>query len=50
MLARTERYTGAITISRKSPSLDKEPLGFHVDRIEVSQEGDQATSLRGPIN
>lgn len=49
-LARTEQYTGAITISRKSASLDKEPLGFHVDRIEVSQEGDQATSQRGPIN
>jgi type IV secretory pathway TrbF-like protein/predicted MFS family arabinose efflux permease len=39
-LARTERYRGVITISRKSASLDKEPLGFHVDRIEVSQEGD----------
>ena len=49
-LARTQRYTGIIMIARKSASLDKEPLGFHVDRIEVSQEGDQATSLRGPIN
>ena len=39
-LARTERYRGVITISRKSASLDKEPPGFHVDRIEVSQEGD----------
>ena len=48
--ARTQRYTGAITIARKSASLDKEPLGFHVDRIEVLQEGDQATLLRGPIN
>lgn len=49
-LFRTERYTGIITIARKSASLDKEPLGFYVDRIEVSQQGDQATSLRGPVN